>query len=131
MTSLAVTTFLPTRPTVRLGSRPKLSVVVASTGEETRLRACMDALVPVCRELEMEIVVVRDASADDVARYQAAYPRVRFVSAPPGTSSPTLRAIGLAAANGDIVVLTHDDAAAALETVRRRVGSPARSVTNP
>jgi len=69
------------------------------------LEACLDALLPQCRQVRAEVVVARAGVLGDLPR---AYPTVRFVAASRDATIPELRAAGMAEAEGDIVALTED-----------------------
>jgi len=84
-------------------------MVVASTRSNARLAAYLDALMPRCRVLGIEIVVVRACDAAELPGFVRMYPAVRFVEAPEGSSVAALKAAGMAAAAGDVVGLTDDD----------------------
>jgi glycosyltransferase involved in cell wall biosynthesis len=95
------------------------SVVVASFSGEAALGRCLESLEP--QAAEAEVIVATDADASAVARLQGRFPRVRFLSAPVGTSVFRLRALGLEHASGRIVALTEDHCTAApgwLDAVR-------------
>jgi hypothetical protein len=91
---------------------PLLSVIVASFSDATILEQCLAALAgDAGARDDIEIIVVRDAQrADDVTRAVRQRCRdVRFVDAPPGTTVPRLRTLGIAAAHGEAVALLEDD----------------------
>jgi hypothetical protein len=90
---------------LRLGETPRISVVVASRGERAQLDTCLAALLPQCIRLEAEVIVSRSGA---LGTLEGAYPGVSFVDAPAGASWPTLRAAGMAVAEGDVVALTED-----------------------
>lgn len=98
---------------LRLAPAPTISVVVASRHERHVLEACLEALLPQCRELGAEVVVARAGAASEVAELERAYPTVRFVVEPTNATIPELRATGMADADGDIVALTEDHCAVA------------------
>lgn len=98
----------PGKRGIRLSDKPTISVVVASFRERRLLKACLDSLADQCRERDAAIIVARASSPSDTAALRAEYPGVQFVDAPPSSSIPALRAIGMAAAGGDIVALTED-----------------------
>jgi hypothetical protein len=93
---------------LRLADAPTISVVVASCREVPVLEACLDALLPQCREVEAEVVVARVAAAGQLSALTRAYPTVRFVSVPREATIAELRAAGMAEAEGDVVALTED-----------------------
>ena len=85
-------------------------MVVAARGDRALLDPCLAALLPQCAEHGAELVVAHAGALGDL---ESAYPAVRFVSAAPGTQLPALRAAGMAATDGDVVVLTEDHCVAA------------------
>jgi GT2 family glycosyltransferase len=92
----------------RLGTAPTVSVVVASNRDKSLLHACLGSLVPQCQRLNAELLVARAGASADVNAISKSYPAVRFIAAPVEASIPQLRAIGMAAAAGDVVALTED-----------------------
>lgn len=98
---------------------PSLSVVVASRRSRDLLEACLASLLPQCRELGAELVVVRPEDLDGAADLRTVDPPVRFRSAPPGSGVPELRGRGLEAARGDVVALTEDHCLAAPDWLDR------------
>jgi glycosyltransferase involved in cell wall biosynthesis len=87
---------------------PSVTVVVASHRDADLLAECLGTLVPQCRRLGAELIVARAATAAECEALAARWPDARFVAAPPGTDTPRLRGVGMAAATGDIVALTED-----------------------
>lgn len=86
--------------------RPHLSVVVASTGPRGLLDACLDSLRDQCARCGSELIIAcRHVPADHVSR---AATGLRFVAAAADASEPAVRAAGLAAGEGEWVVLTED-----------------------
>lgn len=104
---------------VRLGDAPTISVVVASCRERDLLDACLASLLPECRAHGASITVARATSQAEIEMLAREYPYVQFVLAPPGTTTPQLRALGLAAADGDVVALTEDHRFVASDWVAR------------
>jgi hypothetical protein len=98
---------------VRLAEVPLLSVLVTSRVERKRLETCLDVLVPDCRSLGAQVVVVRAADPAEIGELSAAYPGVHFSAAPADTPEAELRVLGMAQVTGDIVVLRRDDPVAA------------------
>ena len=87
------------------GSRPPLSVVVASTRPWPELRACLDALLDQARTVGAEVIVAdRDGAA---LPGPPAFPEVVRVRED-GASVFRLRALGLLRARGEIVAMTED-----------------------
>ena len=100
---------------IRLAELPTSSVVVASVRDRASLEAMLSRLVPGCARREIEVVVARSCDADEYHALETAFPRVLFMPAPDNASVRQLRAIGLSAADGDIVTLV-DDALAVTDT---------------
>lgn len=88
--------------------RPRVSVVVASCRERELLEDCLEALLPQCRRCRAEVVIARPEDRDDLELIREDHPDLHLEPAPPGSSVPQLRAVGMAATSGDIVALTED-----------------------
>jgi glycosyltransferase involved in cell wall biosynthesis len=95
---------------IRLADAPTASVVVASLGDRARLDACLAALLPVCTARGIEVVVARNCPPDEYHALEETYPMVLFMPAPDNATVRQLRAVGLSAADGDIVSLIDDGA---------------------
>jgi hypothetical protein len=65
-------------------------------------------LLPLCAAHRVQTVVVRAGPVDDAPALEEAHPGVRFLHFP-GAGAGTLRASGMAAADGDVVLLGSDD----------------------
>jgi len=98
------------RTSLRAPHLPSLSVVLLSNGDRSDLERALAAVAGRCRRMEAEIIVVRDASTDDVDTLGSAYPSVTFLDVAAGTSSAYMREAGMARATGDIVALRLDGA---------------------
>jgi hypothetical protein len=81
---------------------------LTSSGSRTRLEDCLNDIIPVCSELDAQIVIVRAFTDEELIQLRDIYPAVRFVSAPAGTAVEDLRALGMGATDGDIVVFSND-----------------------
>jgi glycosyltransferase involved in cell wall biosynthesis len=92
---------------VSLRDRPTVSVVIASRARPEALAACLTAIVDQARRHGAEVIVTRGSG--DIETLQEAYPDIRFIAADPEADAPALRALGLAAASGDIIALVDDD----------------------
>jgi hypothetical protein len=90
---------------VSLATRPRVSLVIAATGGGAQSTLALDAALPVCRELQVELLLVR--AGDPVALHRLP-DGVRVVPAAPDVPLDGYRALGLQAASGDIVLLTSD-----------------------
>jgi glycosyltransferase involved in cell wall biosynthesis len=88
---------------------PVLSVIVASVNGQPMLGKCLAALLDQDSDLPYEIVVA-DRCGGAVAGWLAEQPdpRVRSVAAPPASSIPHLRALGMAAARAPLVAILED-----------------------
>ena len=114
----------PGHRALRLGNEATRSLVLASAGPRERLEQALPVLVAGCAARQVELVVARSCSADEYHALEHAFPTVLFMPVPDGSSLRQMRAIGLSAADGDIVTLMDDLQAmddAALETL---LGAP-------
>ena len=93
---------------VRVGDSPTISVLVTSTGSRVRLEACLEQLLPVCRQLDAQLVVSRAYTDQELVEMRAAFPGIRFAAAQAGSTVPELRVVGMAGTDGDIVVFGDD-----------------------
>ncbi len=87
-------------------------MVIASSNDGTLLERCLDALVAQADPGSVEIIIVRDAGRfGDVRRAESTEPvqNVQWIEAPPGSTVPLLRGLGIAAARADLVALLEDD----------------------
>ncbi|MGI9076811.1 MAG: glycosyltransferase family 2 protein [Gemmatimonadaceae bacterium] len=92
----------------RRGALPTLTVVIASNGSRSGLEACLASVSAQCARLDAELIVVRAAPGAEIQILGTLHPAVRFLPAPGGTTVPELRSLGMAEANGDIVVFSED-----------------------
>lgn len=90
------------------GARPSVSVVVASRASLEELREALVSILPLCRAHGVEVVVVRHGEPEEIAALAAEFPRFGFLRAPVDDGDAPLRSLGMAAANGDIVMFTVD-----------------------
>ena len=72
----------------------------------------LDAALPACRELQVELLLVR---AGDPVSLHRLPEGVQLVPAAPGIPLEGYRGLGLVAASGDVVVLTTDAEAIGLD----------------
>ena len=86
---------------------PRMSVVVCTYNGEATLRDCLDGLLKLDYP-DYEVIVVDDGSTDGTAAIAAAYPYRVISTENRGLSAA--RNTGLAAATGDVVAYTDDDA---------------------
>ncbi|HTY39789.1 MAG TPA: glycosyltransferase family A protein [Candidatus Paceibacterota bacterium] len=88
----------------------KLSFVIPAHNEERQLPACLDAIMREIEDapLEIEILVVDNASTDGTAAAAARYPGVRVV-AEPHKGIVWARARGFAESTGDLVANIDSD----------------------
>ena len=93
---------------LRLTDKPTYSLVLASTGPRAGLEQWLAALEPICLRRAVEVVVARSTSAEEFRDLQKAHPGVLFMPGPDNCTARQLRGYGLAAADGDIVVLADD-----------------------
>jgi hypothetical protein len=85
-----------------------VSVVVASRGSPEVLAGCLASLQQQGVGYLAEIVVARPALHHELGGLPERFPSVRWVVAEAEADIAHLRRVGLAAAHGDIVVLTED-----------------------
>jgi hypothetical protein len=85
---------------------PPLSVVIATTQAWPEIRGCLDSLYAQASELRAEIIVA-DGNGRGLPDTESCYPQVRWLKAL-GATVFQLRALGMAAAKGDIVAVTED-----------------------
>lgn len=81
----------------------RLSVVVASFSAAPALARCLESLPAADPEIEV-IVSVAEAVPDVATRF----PRVKFLTAPPGSSVFRLRSLGIDESRGQVIALTED-----------------------
>lgn len=86
-----------------------LSVVVASAHSRAGLEACLASLHDQVADGETEVIAVSNCCSGAGRSMEAAFPYVRLIEAPPGTTVPALRTIGIQAATGRIVALLEDN----------------------
>jgi hypothetical protein len=95
--------------------KPRLSVVLVSRREAAGMAAAVERLQAACREMAVELVVVRALRPGELARLPPGDDRVRLIAAPPDTPVHDLRRLGMAEATGDIVAFTEETGALALD----------------
>lgn len=87
--------------------RPWLSVVIPTLNEVDTLPVCVNALLGVLPESELEIIVADGGSTDGTVDYVAAHPRLKNV---PGTSGRARQLnAGAALAQGEFLWFLHAD----------------------
>lgn len=105
---------------------PDISVVIASFRDGQVLDACLRSLIPQCEDASVELIVARADEPSALSALASAFPAVRFVPVARNADLPRIRGAGLAAATGQLVVLTEDHCVADVhwvDTMRRYVGS--------
>ncbi len=88
---------------------PAFSLVVTSRGDAEALRGMLAALLPLCAAHAVQTVVVRAGPVDDAPALEEEHPAVLFLRSAAGVAAGALRVAGMAAANGDVVLLGADD----------------------
>lgn len=84
---------------------PKLSIVIAAWNGAASLRQCLESLREQAAVADTEVIVAANfPSAGD----EASFSNLSALTFPAGTTVPTLRASGIAAARGEIIALTED-----------------------
>ena len=94
---------------MRLASEPRHTIVVAASGPRARLEALLRMLVPACLSRRTELVVARACSPEEYRELAGTFPAVLFMPAADGSTPRQLRALGLTAADGDVVTFADDD----------------------
>lgn len=97
---------VPVRSTdsARKAGRARLSIVVVGMGDSSTLIARLAAVLPACREVDAEVIVVR-AGGESLASTVAHHPPgLRVIAAPVDAAPSALRDMGMRAAQGDIVL---------------------------
>ncbi len=94
---------------LRLAAEPRHSVVLASTAPRELLERRLATLVRDCEALEVELVVARATQPEELASLAGRFPYALFMPAPDGCTARQLRAIGITAADGDVVTMLEDD----------------------
>jgi hypothetical protein len=92
--------------------RPRLSVIVAASNDGALLARCVDALAAQAHSDAVEVLIARDAGRfDDVDRIalDRRIAGLRWIEAPPGTTVPRLRGLGIAQARADLIAMIEDD----------------------
>ena len=97
---------------VSLATRPRVSLVIVASGGAAQVTRALDAALPACRELQVELLLVR---AGDPVSLHRLPEGVRLVPAAAGVPLEGYRGLGLLAATGDVVVLTTDAEAIGLD----------------
>src|SRR5262245_53862382 len=93
-----------------VSSRPglKLSIVIAAWNGNASLEACLLSLGPDGRAPDTEVIVASN-SPTEALRQRFSY--VQFMTLPPGTTVPVLRAAGVRRSAGEIIALAEDHCA--------------------
>lgn len=112
---------------IRLDDKPTVSVVVASYRGPELLAQCLAFLERQCAQYQAEIVIARPVPRDGLEGLGKRYPAVRWVMAEPHADVPHLRRLGLAAAEGDIVLLTEDHCVAGPNWLGQRLEGTRRT----
>jgi GT2 family glycosyltransferase len=99
---------------VELRDEPAVSAVIVATRDRAALDTRIADVAAKAARHEAEIVIVRPAALGDVEAIAAAFPSARVVACPADSHAP-LRAYGVAASTGAVIVLTDDDSHAGPE----------------
>lgn len=84
-------------------------MVVAASHSRAGLEACLASLRDQVAGGEIEVIAVCNCCVGAVHPIEEAFPFVRLIDAPPGTTVPELRTLGIQAATGKIVSLLEDN----------------------
>lgn len=87
---------------------PHVSVVLASTGSREALETCLGALLGQTERAHAELIVARERGEVSLDALGEAFPTIRVVEVPEGSTLAQVRESGMRAATGDIVMLTED-----------------------
>lgn len=91
-------------------TRPTLSIIIVSWNVKELLRACLDSIQAGQGELALEVLVVDSGSGDGTAEMVSAeYPSVRLIACPDNVGFARGNNLGLAAAQGDYLLLLNPD----------------------
>lgn len=89
---------------------PTFSLVVTSRGDPGTLRALLGELLPLCAAHGVQAVVVRGGRVEDALALADEHPSAHLIHSPDEEAAPgSLRAAGMAAADGDVVLFGADD----------------------
>ncbi len=103
---------------------PTFSLVVTSRGDPGTVRALLGELLPLCGSHGVQAVVVRGGRVEDALALADEHPSAHFIHSPDEETAPgALRAAGMAAAGGDVVLFGADDEAALRERLLHLLGS--------
>jgi hypothetical protein len=92
---------------------PELSVVVAAAHSRAGLEACLTSLKGQVSGGEIEVIVACNCCTATGPSIAKAFPFVRLIDAPAGTTVPELRRLGIQTATGRIVALLEDNSTVA------------------
>ncbi|MEC4888439.1 MAG: glycosyltransferase [Nitrospira sp.] len=84
-------------------------MVIASAHSRAGLEACLTSLREQGAGGEIEVIAVSNCCGGAGRSIEASFPFVRLIEAPPGTTVPALRTMGIQAASGRIVALLEDN----------------------
>lgn len=108
----------------------ELSVVLAAAHSRAGLEACLTSLKDQVSGGEIDVIVACNCCEGAGRSIEEAFPFVRLIEAPPGTTVPELRTLGIQAATGRIVALLEDNSIVAptwCRAIRRAHAAPKRS----
>jgi GT2 family glycosyltransferase len=94
----------------KASSNPTLSIIIVSWNVAELLRECLRSVAENRGDLDLEVIVVDSASADNtVALISAEFPWVTLLAQSENVGFPRGNNIGLAAATGDTILLLNPD----------------------
>jgi hypothetical protein len=94
--------------TTQKSATVELSVVVPSVNGWSDLEGCLNALAAQRDGVELEVLVPDRCGEPLRSKLRSAFPWVRLIEAPVGTTIPTLRSLAFAQARGDSVAVIED-----------------------
>jgi glycosyltransferase involved in cell wall biosynthesis len=85
-----------------------VSIVIPTFNGSTRIKGCIEALLPQTSGRDVEILVVNDGSTDNIIEVISSYPSIRLITQP-NNGPATARNRGAREATGGILLFTDDD----------------------
>lgn len=99
---------MPTPPVYRSSQTPDVAVIIPHFNDTDRLEKCLAALAPQMTDVPVEVVVVDNASTQNLGAIIAAYPQVRFLEEPDKGAAPA-RNTGVANTTAPFILFTDAD----------------------
>jgi GT2 family glycosyltransferase len=94
-----------------MSNQVKTSVIIVSYNTREILRACLNRLFDMCRDLTLEVIVVDNASRDASAEMvECDFPDVHLVRSQVNLGFAAANNVGFKVATGDTILLLNPDA---------------------